>query len=62
MRKIIENARCEGFVIANAQDGKGYYIPETVKELEILYRQNENRAKTILRQQKYIRQRMAEMR
>ena len=59
MRKMIETARQEGFIIANDQNGRGYYIPETLQELQILYRQNENRAMSILRQQKHIRREMA---
>lgn len=55
MRKWIETARQEGLVIANDQDGKGYYRPTTREELEALYRQNQSRALAILRQQKHIR-------
>lgn len=58
MRKMIETARQEGLVIANDQDGYGYYIPTTQKELADLYRQNENRALAILSQQKHIRRRL----
>ena len=62
MRALLEIAKNEGFVIGNNQDGRGYYIPETLKELELLYRQNENRALSILKQQKHIRKRMNELR
>ena len=62
MRHYIEIARQEGLVIGNDQDGKGYYIPETLKELEITYRQNQSRALAILKQQKHIRRKMAEWR
>lgn len=62
MRAMLENAKNEGFVIGNNQDGQGYYVPETLKELEIIYRQNENRALSILRQQKHIKRKMMEMR
>lgn len=55
LRRNIEQARQEGVVIANDQDGRGYYFPETREEKEALYRQNENRAMSILRQQKHIR-------
>lgn len=55
LRKNIERARQEGVAIANDQDGGGYYFPETREELERQYRQNENRAMAILRQQKHIR-------
>ena len=62
MRHYIEIARQEGLVIGNDQDGAGYYIPETLKELEITYRQNQSRALAILKQQKHIRRKMAEWR
>lgn len=62
MRALLENAKNEGFVIGNNQDGRGYYVPETLKELEIIYRQNENRALSILKQQKHIKKKMMELR
>lgn len=62
LRKYIELAKQEGLVIGNDQDGRGYYIPETLKELEITYRQNQSRALAILKQQKHIRRKMAEWR
>lgn len=62
MRALLEIAKNEGFVIGNNQDGQGYYVPETLKELEIIYRQNENRALSILRQQKHIKRKMMELR
>lgn len=55
LRKLIEIARKEGLVIANDQDGDGYYRPRTKAELEALYRQNEHRALSILSQQRHIR-------
>lgn len=59
-RKAVEKARQEGLVIANRQDGKGYFLPETEADLNALYKQNQSRALAILRQQKYIRRRMKE--
>lgn len=58
MREMIEQARQEGMVIANDQNGKGYYCPETMEELGRCYRQSRNRTLTQLRQQKYIRRRI----
>ena len=60
VRKCVATARQEGFVIANNQDGDGYYIPQTIKALKDLEKQNNNRAMSILRQQKYIRQKIRE--
>ena len=58
-RKIIETARQEGLVIANMQDGKGYFLPTDYNDLKRLYRQNQSRALSILAQQKYIKRKMA---
>lgn len=58
LRENIERARNEGVVIANNQDGKGYYRPVTREEMARLYRSNQNRAMSILRQQKHIRERL----
>lgn len=55
LRKNIERARQEGVVIANDQDGGGYYFPETREELERQFKRNESRAMAILRQQKHLR-------
>lgn len=59
-RKIIEAARDEGLIIANRQDGKGYFIPTTQEDLKALYKQNQSRALAILRQQKHIRRAIVE--
>ena len=59
VRKLIADARNNGEVIINAQDGAGYYITDDPIELKMQYRQNENRALNILRQQKHIRRKLA---
>ena len=59
MRKMIETARQEGLVICNEQNGEGYFLPTTRAELLKQYEQNESRAKSILRQQRFIRMEMA---
>lgn len=58
MREWISKARREGMIIANAQNGMGYYRPETREELEAQYQQNQHRAMAILAQQKHIRRRL----
>ena len=45
-------------IIANCQDGSGYYRPETREDLENQYIQNQHRAMAILAQQKHIRRRL----
>lgn len=58
LRKAIQKARQEGMVICNAQNGEGYFLPRTKEDLERQYKQNQNRALAILRQQKHIRRRL----
>ena len=58
LRKNIQKARAEGMVIANDQDGNGYYRPNTREELERCYAQSRSRTLAQLRQQKYIRRKL----
>lgn len=58
-RQWLEIAKADGLVIANDQDGKGYYRPVTPEECRRQWQQNQRRAMSILRQQKYLRERMA---
>lgn len=58
MRDWIETARSDGLCIANDQDGKGYYRPETLEEIQRQYFQSRNRTMAQLRQQKWLRARM----
>ncbi len=60
VRKLIAQARTEGEVICNAQDGRGYYITDDVKELQHQYLANHSRAMSILQQQKHLRKRIDE--
>lgn len=57
VRELIEQARRQGTIIINLQDGRGYYRPAPEDLVDILkqYRQNDSRAKSILVQQKYLR-------
>lgn len=61
VRLEIERLRDEGVIIINHQDGKGYYISEDIEEMQAQYRLNQARAMSILRQQKHLRKRMAEV-
>ena len=58
MRKMLEEARQDGLTVCCDQDGCGYYLADTQDELRRQYIQNNNRAMSILRQQKYIRERL----
>ena len=61
VRKLIQDARDRGEIILNSQDGAGYYTSDDVGELERQLRRNENRALSILRQQKHLRFRLEAM-
>ena len=55
VRQEIEEARAEGAIICNDQDGKGYYLPENNDEIYRMYKQDRHRALSILRRQKTMR-------
>ena len=55
VRQAIEDARHDGEIIINRQDGKGYYKPVLITDIEKQYAQNERRAKSILNYQKHLR-------
>lgn len=60
VRKLIAEARREGEIIINAQDGAGYYRSDELGDLKRQYKSNHNRAMRILVQQKYLRRRIKE--
>lgn len=60
LRQEIEDARSKGALIFNEQDGNGYYTSDEISDIARQYRQNENRAMSILVQQKYLRRRLKE--
>ncbi len=60
IRKEIEQARRDGVIIINNQDGKGYYISEDLDDIEKQYKQNNSRAMSILVQQKHLRSKLKE--
>lgn len=61
VRKLIQDARDRGELILNDQSGAGYYTSDDEGELKRQYKRNQNRATSILRQQKYIRRRLREI-
>ena len=60
MRRLIEDARCEGYAILNDQDGTGYYLETDRQALLRYYRQEWARAMSILVRLKYIRRTLKE--
>ena len=61
VRKLIEIARIEGAIILNAQDGAGYYISDNPVDIRRQIATNNSRAMAILKQQKCLRRRLAEI-
>lgn len=61
VRRLIEIARIEGEIIINAQDGAGYYVSDNPEDIRRQMATNRSRAMSILRQQKYLRRRLAEI-
>lgn len=61
VRSLIEEARREGTLIVNAQDGAGYYISDDLVELKRQLHTNHSRAMSILVQQKYLRRKIKEL-
>lgn len=55
VRQEIENARHGGTIIINNQDGRGYFIPTDIEDIEKQYRANKRRALSVLNYQKYLR-------
>jgi biotin operon repressor len=60
VRSLIEKARCEGCLILNAQDGKGYYLASGTDDILRQYRQDTNRALSILKRRKHMRKLLKE--
>jgi len=60
VRELIEELRNEGYLICNAQNGSGYYLAETTEEILQQYRQDCNRAMSILRRIKPFRHALIE--
>ena len=60
VRRLIEALRNEGCLICNTQDGKGYFLAETTDEILWQYKQDCNRAMSILRRIKPFRHALIE--
>jgi len=60
VREYVEQARREGVIIINLQDGRGYFQTDDIEYIERQYRQSRSRAMSILVQLKYLRRIMRE--
>lgn len=54
-RRLIEQARADGVLICNGQDGRGYWISDDPEELLAQYKQDTARALNVLRRRKPLR-------
>jgi transcriptional regulator with XRE-family HTH domain len=61
LRKIIEEARNDGYLIINDGDGRGYFLAATSAEIERHFRQENARAMSILKRLKAARTRLKEV-
>lgn len=61
VRQLIEDARNQGALIVNEQNGKGYYIATKPDEVYRQYMVNKARALSILRQNSHLARGMAEL-
>lgn len=60
VQQMIERARLDGHIIINDQDGRGYYISDDPDDWERQYRQDTNRALSILKRRKHLRRLLKE--
>ena len=61
VRNLIEDARRRGEIILNDGSGVGYWCSDDLGELKRQYKMNQNRAMSVLVQQKYLRRRIKEL-
>ena len=60
LRELLEIARDKGHLICNDQDGRGYYLAETIDEIESQYRRDHTRALSILKRLKPFRRALSQ--
>lgn len=60
IRRLIQEARDRGEIIINDQSGAGYYMSNDLGEMKRQLALNNSRALSVLRQQKYLRRKIAE--
>ena len=60
VRELIEKARNDGCFILNKQNGKGYYLPDSIEDIHRQYKQDTSRALAILKRRKHLRQALKE--
>lgn len=60
-RELIEQARNEGHIIVNRQDGKGYYLTNRPEDIKAQMERNRHRALSILVQQKHLKKALKEV-
>ena len=60
LRELLEQARADGFLICNDMDGKGYYLADTLEDVDRQYHRDYNRAMALLARLKPMRRMLRE--
>ena len=60
LRELLEQARADGYLICNDMDGKGYYLADTLDDVDRQYRRDYNRAMALLVRLKPMRRMLRE--
>ena len=60
LRELLEQARGEGYLICNDMDGKGYYLADTIDDVERQYERDYGRAMALLVRLKPMRRMLRE--
>lgn len=47
LRRLIAETVADGYLIVNAEDGAGYYVPETPEDVDIALRKHRSRRKKL---------------
>ena len=60
LRELMEQARAEGYLICNEMDGRGYYLADTIEDVERQYGRDYGRAMALLARLKPMRRMLRE--
>ena len=60
LRALLEDARADGYLVCNDMDGKGYYLADTIEDVERQYERDYGRAMALLVRLKPMRRMLRE--
>lgn len=60
LRALLEEARADGFLVCNDMDGKGYYLADSIEDVERQYSRDYGRAMALLVRLKPMRRMLRE--